>query len=106
MSPWSFQRYLWDRAGCCSLLEILVALAGLVLVLGDVLLLQLAHALDFVQVDHEALVIAVKRLDALPAEDGQMVATVEVLHALGVDLAQFLAQALLIFILEVEAGLG
>jgi len=43
------------------------------LVFEDVLLLQVSHPLDFVQVNHEALVIAVQLLDALTAEDGQVV---------------------------------
>ena len=43
-------------------------------------------------------------LDALPAEDVQMVRTIEVLDTLGMLLAQFLREALLIFVLEVEAS--
>jgi len=46
----------------------------------------------------------VQRLNALSAEDVQVVRAVEVLDALGVGLAQFLRQTLLIFVFEVEAG--
>jgi len=81
-----------------------VALACLVLVLDDVLLLQLAHALDFVEIDDEALVIAVERLDALATEDVQVVGAVEVLYALRMLLTELISETLLVFILEVEAG--
>ena len=81
----------------------LVALSGLVLVLDDVLLLELAHALDLVEVDDEALFVTVERLDALAAEDVEVVGAVEVLDALRVLLAELLGQTLLILVLEVEA---
>ena len=70
------------------------------------MLLKLTHALNFVQVDHETLVVAVKRLDALPAEDVEVVGAVEVLNAFRVLLAELLRETLLVFILEVEAGAG
>ncbi len=84
----------------------LVAFAGLILILNDVLLLQLAHALDLVQVHNKALFVAVERLDALAAEDVQVVTAVEVLDALGVLLTQLFSKAVLVFILEVETGTG
>jgi len=57
----------------------LVALPGLLLVLDDVLLLELAHALDFIQVNNEALIVAVEWLDALAAENVQVIRAIEVL---------------------------
>lgn len=86
--------------------HILVALAGLVLVLHDVLLLELTHALDFVQVDNETLVIAMLGLDALSTEDIQVVRAVEVLYPLGVLLAKLLRQAILVLVVELKACLG
>ena len=56
-----------------SLGDGLVALSRLILVLDDVLLLKVTHALDFVQVDHKALVVAVQHLNALATEDRQVV---------------------------------
>jgi len=56
-----------------SLRDCLVSLASLVLVLDDVLLLELTHALDLVKVDNKALVVAMQRLDALSTENVQMV---------------------------------
>ena len=84
----------------------LVALAGLVLILDDILLLQLAHALNLVQVHYEALFVAVQRLDALTAKDVQVIRTVKVLDALWVNLAQLLCEAVLILVFEVERGSG
>lgn len=97
---------LLSRLSHSVLLEILVALAGLILVLDDVLLLELAHALDFVEVNDEALVVSMLGLDALTAEDIQVIGAVEVLYALGVQLAKLLRQAVLVLVIELEAGLG
>lgn len=70
-----------------SLGDRFVALAGLILVLDNVLLLELTHALDFVKVHHEALVVSVQRLDALAAEDVQVVRAIEMLDTFRVLLA-------------------
>ena len=43
----------WNSLGS----DVLVALASLILILDDILLLQLAHALDFVEVHDEALFV-------------------------------------------------
>ena len=75
----------------------------MILVFHDVLLLELTHALDLVEIDNEALIVSVERLDTLATEDVQMVTAVEVLDALGMLLAKLLRQAFLILILEVEA---
>ena len=56
-----------------SLLNSFVALASLILILYDVLLLELTHALDLVQVYNEALVVSMQRLDAFSAKDIQVV---------------------------------
>jgi len=90
----------------CSLVDCLVALPGLILVLHDVLLLQGSHALDFVQVHNEALVIAVQQFNALATENGQVVGAVEVLHSLRVLLAKLLAETLVILIFKAEGCLG
>ena len=84
----------------------LVALSSLVLILDNVLLLKLAHALNFVKVDDEALVISMKWLDAFAAEDVQVVRAVEMLDTLWVLLAKLFGKTLLILIFEVKAGAG
>jgi len=90
----------------CSLSDVLVALAGLVLILDDVLLLELAHALDLVQVHDEALLVAVQWLDTLSTENVEVIAAVEVLDALWVNLAELLRQAILILVLKIEGCAG
>lgn len=67
-----------------------VALPGLLLVLDDVLLLELAHALDFIQVNNEALIVAVEWLDALAAENVQVIRAIEVLDTFWVLLTELL----------------
>lgn len=86
----------------CSHWDGLVALAGLVLVLDDVLLLKLAHSLDFVKVYHETFIVPVQWLNALAAKDVQVVGAVKVLDTLRVRLTKLLRQALLILIFKVE----
>ena len=90
----------------------LISFPRLLHIFGDILLLQLAHPLNFVQVDDEAGVVAVMQADAFTAKHSQVVAAVEVLHSLRVLLAQFLLQRVLVFVrtrptvfLEVEIGL-
>jgi len=61
---------------------LLVSLLGLLLVLSDILPLQLPHALDLVQVNHEALIVRMELLYTLSAEYSQMVGAVEMLHSL------------------------
>ncbi len=70
----------------------LIPLPGLFNVFGDVLLLKLAHALNLIEVDYEARVVAVVQPDAFAAKHSQVVAAIEVLHALWVLLAQLLLQ--------------
>ena len=65
-----------------SLGSIFVALTGLVLVLVNVLKLQLAHPLDFVEVDDETLFVSMVWFDALATKNRQMVGAVEVLDSL------------------------
>ena len=86
-----------------SLSDGLVALSSLVLVLHDVLLLKLAHSLDLIQVDYEALIVSMEWLDALPAENVQVVRAVKMLDTLWVLFTELLAEALLVLILEVKA---
>ena len=82
----------------------LVTLSGLILIFDDILLLKLAHALNLIEVDHEAFIVSMQRLYALTAEDVQVVRAIEVLDALRVLLTKLLRETVLIFILEVEAG--
>ena len=70
--------------------DCLVALSGLVLVLDNILLLKLTHALDLVKVNHETFIVSMQRLDALTAEDVQVIRAVEVLDALGMLLTKLL----------------
>ena len=65
----------------------------------------MAHALDLVEIDDEALLFTVVLLDALAAEDRIVVGAVEMAHALLVLLAQLFLQGVLVFILEVKIGL-
>jgi hypothetical protein len=64
--------------------------------------LKLSHLLDLVQVYHEALLVCVLLLDALSAEDGEMVGAVEVLHSLLVVVANFGLQILFILFIELN----
>ena len=52
------------------------------MVLHNVLLLELPHALNFVQIDYETFIVSVQRLDALSTENVEMVRAVKVLHSL------------------------
>ena len=70
--------------------DCLVALPGLVLVLHDVLLLELAHTLNFIQVNNEAFIVPVQRLYTLTAEDVQMIGAVEVLDSFGMNFTELL----------------
>ena len=82
----------------------LVALAGLVLILDDVLLLQLTHALDLIQVHNEAFLVTMQWFDTLTAENVQMVGAVEMLDALWMLLTELFSEAVLVLILEIKAG--
>lgn len=82
---------------------LLVSLTGLLLILGDVLLLKLSHALDLVQIDNEAFVIAMELLDTLTTENGGVVTAVEMLDSFGVVLAQFFFERFFIAIFKIEA---
>ena len=93
---------------CCSL----IPLPSLFDVFGDIFLLQLPHALDFVEIDDEAGVVAVMQTDAFAAEYSEVVAAVEVLDPLWVLLAELLLEGVLVLVgtrppglLEVEVGL-
>ena len=86
--------------------NVLVALASLVQVLDHVLLLQLPHSLDLVEVDHEAGVVRVVQLDALATKNSEVVRAVEVLNSIRVLLAQLFAEVFFIFLIEVEIGLS
>ena len=95
-----------------SLVGRLVSLPGLIQVLRNVLALQLAHALDLVEIDHEALVVRVEQLNALSAKDRLMIRAIEVLDAVRMISAKlvlhghfsFLEAASLILKVEVACG--
>ena len=89
-----------------SLRSVLVALASLILVLDHVLLLQLSHALNLVQINDEACVVRVVQLDALSTKNGKVVRTVEVLDSLWMLRAQVFSELLIFFRFKVETGLS
>jgi hypothetical protein len=67
-----------------------------------VLRLQLAHFLDLVEVDHEALLVRVVRLNTLPAEDRPMLGAVEMHDAVVVGHAKLVLNCLLVLIVEIN----
>lgn len=85
---------------------LLVALASLLLVLEDVLLLELTHALDFVEVDDEALLLLVKQLNAFAAKESHVLAAIKVLDPVGVLLAQLVVEGVFVLALEVKIGVA
>jgi hypothetical protein len=84
--------------------EVHLVFAGLKLLFihGDVCFVELAHLLDLIEVHHEALLIGVVFLDALPAEDRVVIGAVEVLHPVVVTFADQTLDALLV--LEVDVS--
>ena len=87
-------------------LDVLVAFARLILILDYVLHLELPHALNFIEVHHEAFVVSVVGLDALSTEHSQVIGAVEVLHSFIMDLAHLVRERLFVFLLEVEVDFG
>ena len=87
-------------------MDVLVAFARLILILDDVLNLELPHALNFVEIHHEAFIVSVVGLDALSAEHSQVIGAVEVFHAFIMNLAHLVRERLFVFILEVEVYFG
>lgn len=81
-----------------------VTFSGLILIFDNILALKLSHALNFVQVYHEALVVAMERFYTLTAKDGLVVGAVEVFNALWMLITQLLAQTFLVLIFEVKVG--
>jgi hypothetical protein len=74
----------------------------LLFVLSDILSLELAHFLNFIQVNNEALLICMVNRDALPAKDSPMIRAIEVHDPLVVRLAQFILEALwIVFLIKV-----
>mmetsp|Transcript_31161 Transcript_31161/g.47662 ORF Transcript_31161/g.47662 Transcript_31161/m.47662 type:complete len:219 (-) Transcript_31161:387-1043(-) len=73
----------------------------LLLVHEVILLMHFPHLFDFVKVYDEATLVGVVLLDALSAEDGEMVRAVEVLHTLVVFVAYQAVDALLVFEVDV-----
>ena len=95
--------------GCCSL----IPLPSLFNVFGDIFLLQLSHALNFVKIDDKAGIITVVKSDAFATEDSEVIAAVEMLDSLRMFLAEFFLEGVLILVctctaslLEVEVCLG
>ena len=54
-------------------IRIFITLTSLVLIFKDILDLKLPHALNLIQVYYEALIVSMERLDALSAENRQMI---------------------------------
>ena len=78
----------------------------MVLILGNVLRLKLAHALDFVEINDEAIVVTIIRFNTLSTEYRLILATVEVLHTLRVLFTELLTESFFILIFEVEGDLA
>ena len=83
-------------------MDVLVAFAGLILVLDDVLDLELPHALNFIEIYHKTFIVSVVGLDALSTEHSQVIGAVEVLHSFIMNLAHLVRERLFVFIFEVE----
>ena len=86
--------------------SVLVPLPGLIKIFLDILALKLPHPLDFIEVNHKALLIRVVLLDALSAEYSLMVGAKEVHHSVGMQRAELLFHALLVILVEIEVALG
>ena len=86
----------------CSSFQGLVSLPGLFQVFLGVLTLQQSHPLNFIQVNYKAVIVGVKLLDALPAEDGLVAAAVEVLDAVWVLLAELVRHLFFVVFVELE----
>ena len=84
-----------------------LATTQLALVHLVVLLLQLAHLFDFIEVDDEASLKIVEIFDAFAAKNGRVLATVEVLDALLVLLAHVGCKVTLVsFVVLVHIRVG
>ena len=84
-----------------------LATTQLALVHLVVLLLQLAHLFDFIEVDDEASLKIVKIFDAFAAKNGRVLAAVEVLDALLVLLAHVGCKVTLVsFVVLVHIRVG
>ena len=79
--------------------QVQLVLPGLQLALVelDILLVELPHLLDLVEVHHKAFFVGMVLLDALPTEHGLVVGAVEVLDPLVMAIASEALDALLIF---------
>jgi hypothetical protein len=96
---WVFGKDMFDHA---RLRSAVLPFGKLALVECVVLRLQLAHFLDLVEVDHEALLVRVVRLNALPAEDRPMLGAVEMHDAVVVGHAKLVLNCLLVLIVEIN----
>merc|ERR1712166_862185 len=83
---------------------VLVSSSGLIIVLNDVLLLQMAHTLYLVKIYHKALFLTVVLLDALTAKYSFVVAAVKMAHSLLMFFAEFVVQGCFILVLKVKVG--
>lgn len=85
-----------DNAG------LFVALLELGLVVGDVLRLEFAHFLDFVEVHNEAALLSVEVLDAFATEDSAVVAAVEVRDSLAVVATELILKRGVVVVVEIN----
>ena len=88
-----------------SLIDSLIPLASLILILNHILLLKLPHPLNLIEINHEALLVSMIRLDTLPAENREMIRAIKMLDSLRMLLAKLITQSFLILIIKVKISL-
>ena len=81
-----------------SRINCFVPLTCLILVFDNILLLQLSHPLDFIEVYYEALFVSMLWLDTLSTENREMVGTIEMLHPFRMYRAKFLTKHFFILV--------
>ena len=88
-----------------SRINCFVPLTCLILVFDNILLLQLSHPLDFIEVYYEALFVSMLWLDTLSTENREMVGTIEMLHPFRMYRAKFLTKHFFILVIEIKGSL-
>ena len=88
-----------------SLIDCFIPLASLILILNHILLLKLPHPLNLIEINHEALLVSMIRLDTLPAENREMIRAIKMLDSLRMLLAKLITQSFLILIIKVKISL-
>ena len=88
-----------------SLIDSFIPLASLILILNHILLLKLPHPLNLIEINHEALLVSMIRLDTLPAENREMIRAIKMLDSLRMLLAKLITQSFFILIIKVKISL-